>query len=257
MFDQVGTGTVREMALAAAVGAGVLLGGAGFAAAETLSFFLEREGPEPVPASEIMSFQKFDPALGVLTGVNIAYTPGETTSYVSAFASITGGEFGFDSAVAATSASLFLFFGEVATRSIPGPIQTPSAVSTPLMAGETETATAECTTDGVQCLGVADSYGLKTMINPNPVLLTEQGDLDLFTGTGTVDLIAELVPFFSSSSSTPTGGQVGVGHSARWSGSVAVTYSYQAAVSTPEPASLVLFGSALGLAGLLRRRGRG
>ena len=192
-----GLGTMRGATLAAAMGAGLLLGAVGSAAAEEHSFFVFAEGPEPVTASQGMSFRQFDPALGTITGVTITYTPEEGSFYVRAGVSLTGGEAGIDSATAVTSASLALYFfpslEPVGPRSMPSP-----SMAAPLMSGVTQEAMAACTTDGIDCFDSASSFFLKSMIDPNPVLITDQGDLDQFIGTGTVDIVAELVPFFSS-----------------------------------------------------------
>ena len=40
----------------------------------------------------------------------------------------------------------------------------------------------------------------------------------------------------------------------QWSPTVEVDYTFSAIETVPEPASLVLFGTAIGLGGLLRRR---
>ena len=245
MLDSSGISDVaRRTALAAAVGAGVLLGGAGFAEAETQFFSLSREGLEPVSATSTMTFEQFNPAFGTLTGVSIEYGSGEVAATAYAFASLSGGEFG-DNVSANTSANLSL--------SLVPPSRN-LAISTPFMTGSTVSAFAGCFLEGPTCEDNEIANGLENPLSPNPLLLTAPVDLDLFVGNGSVDIIAELMPFFNRDQFTAGGGTPSFNHRATWEGSVTVTYTFQQTVTTPEPASLALLGLGLGGLGLLRRR---
>jgi hypothetical protein len=239
MFEHSGASKMRDMALAAAVGAGVLLGGAGFAQAEVESFVLSLSTDQG-PTTQAMTFNQFDPMLGTLTGVMISYSFSEVGAFASAEASISGGEFGATATASSTGVMRLLRSG------------------VELMTGTSQTATAMCSTPGSlpdDCNDLNDQANFNQAMDPNPLELTLQADIDPFIGPGTVNLTAELTALFTSnyqsngSSGTPT-----FLHSASWSGFVEVTYTYTEATATPEPASLALFGLGLGALGLARRR---
>lgn len=232
------SGAVREAALAVAVGAGVLLGGAGFAEAvpQSHSFSVTGGGPE----SDVFAFQQFNPALGTLTAVTIT-VPSFAISHLS-IASIGGGEFG-DSVTVSQSGGLSL------SRAA-GALFSGSAMSG---------ATCSVQLSGAGCSEVDFGTHPMNFLTPNFVSLTLQVDLDAFTGGGTVDLTAAITGYTASITTSQLGGSPIAGISGsqnfmQWSPTVEVDYTFSAIETVPEPASLVLFGTAIGLGGLLRRR---
>lgn len=239
MFEHNGASKMRDMALAAAVGAGVLLGGAGFASAETESFIYDVGNNSPAQAE--IQFNQFNPAFGTLTAVEISFQP-----YVegSLFVSISGGEFG-DSIDGSLQGSVALWR---------------NGVGTPLFGG-TLVASATCsvnTTFGSTCgENGAISFGSGSF-TPNPVVLTDSESLSEFTGTGEVAMTVISESFQASFDYNPVMFSFGSGFAsanAQVGGIVTVTYQFSnEPVATPEPGSLALLGA--GLLGLAWRRRR-
>lgn len=231
-------GAVREAALAVAVGAGVLLGGAGFAEAvpQSHSFSVTAGG---VLESATFGFDQFNPALGTLTAVTIT-VPNYSISHGS-IALIAGGEFG-DAVTVSQSGGLSL-----------------SRAAGVLFSGSASSSAFCAVLVSEQGCDAGDLGTLSpNFLTPNFVSLTLQVDLDAFTGGGTVNLTAAITPYMASIIPTIQGFMFtdisGSQNSMNWSPTVEVDYTFSAIETVPEPASLVLFGTAIGLGGLLRRR---
>lgn len=235
---------VRHIMIGTTVG--LMLAALGTAEAATLNFSVEKAATLSTPtagtlsASQTLSFDQFNPALGTLTGVTITYSSGDNGGPLSR-AKV---EFPFYSdGSATTSAVLGVTLGTGGTT---------------LMQGLSFSVTAICndTFSGFECQNTKQQAGFLTEIDPNPLTFSNPGDLAPFSGAGTVDLVATLAMSISSAFYGP--GEPIISHYASWSGSLDVAYTYSEAVTdTPEPASVALLGTALGLAGLLNRRRRG
>ena len=214
--------------LALAIGATMAAGAVAPAQAVSLPFSLNASanGPSP-PASQTLSFERFNPALGTLTGV--VFTLGTSNTSTSAGATFSGGEGG---SVLTQVQSLF-------------DIDTASGNQ---MSG-TGSAVAMCT----------DSFGFPTgcsQSNPGPGLapvltspVTDTTDLGSYIGSpgSFFDVFVELDANFDGNSCNPNpGGSCTHSGAASWSGNLDVTFQFTPTpAGVPEPSTLALLGAGL------------
>jgi hypothetical protein len=208
-------------------------------ASQVFALDYSTRGPALPPLT--LNFAQFDPVLGTLTGVTFTFA--NTAANVGIQGSVTGM---IDDAYSGNMAATF--------GATVGALQ--------VVAG-TGQAAAFCiitTEPDCQLLDVQAAV----FTTPNPFGLATPGDnLAAFIGGGTFALAMSLTninyqEFFDNLSGTAVPDAFAT---ATWQGSVAVSYTYDAApppppTETPEPASLALLGTALAMAGLLRRRRR-
>lgn len=204
--------------------------------AGTQGFGVNRTSAGGGSAAQAMGFQQFNPALGTLSGISLGFTLG--TSGLAVTAAVQDGLLA--TAHASAGAAMVLSVGAQAL----------------LQGGFMASATCDvfldvpfCTETTLNLTPIGGSF------EPTPTPVPSDAWAP-FIGGGTVDLTAAIAALdLSSSVTTAFFGRDASAAEAFWSGQVAVTYSYSAATAeVPEPASLALLGTALGLAGLLGRR---
>lgn len=189
----------------------------------------------PQTPSQILSFEKFNPALGILTGVGISFT----TSY-SATATVNA---------ANNSGSTIQFFADASLGHVLSGNEI-VAQSSP------QTLSAGCATASTCNASVPGSNsfsGTAALALP----------LTSFTGAGIFNLTATLsgdldprtIP--DAGPAFPLNTTINGTLSANWNGTVAVVYTYDTPLSgVPEPSSLCLLFAGLAGLGMLKLGGR-
>jgi len=231
-------------AAAAAVLSGVaLLGGASVTQAasssETLPFSYQATHSGTETFSHILTFGGFNAALGTLEGVAVQLSNGAGTE-LSLTIALTGGATNLNQLIGDASGTYALsFFG--------GSLAGQAAVATTCMV----------LVDGAGCSDTATVPASGFVGNPFVFVSSDPGFSQFgsafdVTLDGAIDEFM-LVPTANGSTipATPSGDAV-----LTWAGEVTVTYSFTPADASdvPEPTSLALFGTAIALAALRRRR---
>lgn len=217
--------------LGAILGIGLFIHGSGPALASTVqTFAIDSTGT----ASQNIDFSAFDSSLGTLNDVTFTLSdsnPVENSSVTTSFFAP------FPTSYTGSMSARFRVRG-------PGS-GGPSAV---VLFSGTGVAYSACTDFGFGCSSSGNSSTTPPTFN-NSFVVTDPADLASYEDVGTFSLVV------SAQLTNPScsGPQCQAGASASWAGTITVSYDYTAA---PEPASMGLMASGLGLFGLLRRRRR-
>ena len=182
------------------------------------------------PFTDPFSLSKFDPALGTLTGILIDFSATEYAT-VSVF-NFTGINQAFTNGTASVPLVLTSPSGPVSVTAVAGPLA------------------------GTVAPGTVASFPGATGTVIAPTLNVAAAMFGLYTGTGGTTLSFNV----SGSNGTYSGSAapgVFFGGSASAGGVTTITYNYTTALtSTPEPATMSLFGSALFGLSLMKLRSR-
>jgi hypothetical protein len=224
--------------LAAAAGAGLLA--AGSAGAATLPFSL---GPTQGSANQTLTFDKFDPADGTLTGVQFSLA---SNTSIGATFQLTGAEGG-------TGGSNTTAGFTVLAPGDGGPLGV-------LFGGGVLQLGCTANRDVDLC---TDSDTLTTLPDPfvSPFTLSDPLDLAFYEGAGTFDVEMTIfaITFLNPCVGFGPAAQCSIDVAVSWQGELAVTYLFEKPGNppggdVPEPGALLFL--ALGLPALARLRAR-